>query len=65
MMMNMNYEIINTKILNVSPIYLKLPGESDPNVLGAYGLPKLAELVDKVKNKIIEYNNPKDAKGLI
>lgn len=57
-------EIKNTHILEMSPIYLKLPGD-DPNALGAYGLPKLADIVDKVKNRVLELNPPKDAKGLI
>lgn len=63
--MTKTYDAIkNTHILEMSPVYLKLPGD-DPNALGAYGLPKLADIVDKVKNRVLELNPPKDAKGLI
>lgn len=57
-------EITNTHILEISPVYLKLPGD-DPNALGAYGLPKLADIVDKVKNRVLELKAPQNAKGLI
>lgn len=42
---------INTKILEINPTYLKLPG-SDENSLGSYNLPELEQVLSLTQNKI-------------
>lgn len=46
---------INTKILEVTPTYLKLPG-TDPNSLGAYNLPMLEQVLSVTENQMRQLN---------
>lgn len=64
----------NTKVLEISPTYLKLPG-SDENSLGAYSLPLLQNVLNSTQNRLqsltkksqpaIESNNYDNNKKMI
>lgn len=57
-------EIVNTSILQSTPIYLKLPGSSDGD-LGAYGLPQFAQLASDIKTRLESIGQTQKVKGVI
>lgn len=51
----------NTKVLEISPTYLQLPGNDS---LGAYSLPELNTVLDKTKNRLLELKSRNTYKQL-